>query len=78
MALKAWEVLLILIGGLVGLYFIYSKVDWGLPGPKKSVGQGENGENTHYWDNPKLNTTKEKIPETGGKRKRKRRRKHHR
>jgi len=68
MALKPWEVLLIVIGGLIGiigLYFIYNKVDSGLPRPERSVGIGENGENSGFWP----------LPERGGKRKRKLRRK---
>jgi hypothetical protein len=62
MSLKPWEVLLIVIGGLVGLYVFY-RIDSDLPRPKKSVGQGENGENSGFW------------PLKGGKRKRKLRRK---
>lgn len=74
MALKPWEVLLIVIGGLIGLiglYFIYSKVDPGLKRPT-DVSIGRTG-NEAYWDWEETN--KSRFTKEGGKRKRKLRRK---
>jgi hypothetical protein len=73
MALKQWEVLLILFGGLIGLiglFFIYRKVDSGLERPT-DVSTGFLG-NEHFWGWEE----KQKPRFThGGKRKRKLRRK---
>jgi len=66
---KPWEVLLIVIGGLVGLYVFY-RIDSGLERPT-DISTGFLG-NEHFWDWEK----KQKPRFThGGKRKRKLRRK---
>lgn len=90
MALKPWEVSLIVIGGLIGLYVLFRKVNSGLERPT-DISRGKNDTNSYLWDKSTLNkTTSRNNPEYdihtlgkefgyasiwGGKRKRKRRRK---
>jgi len=69
---KPWEVLLIVIGGLVGLYVFY-RIDSGLERPT-DISRGKVG-NEHFWgweEKPKSRFTQ---ATEGGKRKRKLRRK---
>ena len=70
---KPWEVLLIVIGGLVGLYVFYYKIDSGLKRPT-DISRGKVG-NEHFWgweEKPKSRFTQ---ATKGGKRKHQRRRK---
>jgi hypothetical protein len=81
MALKPWVIVLIIIGGIIGIYFIYRKVDPGLN--NVSHGKDENN-NWAYWDNDRLKTARGSVDSmastvvTGGKRKRKLRKKQRR
>ena len=79
MAPKPWVILLIIIGGMIGgiigLYFIYSKVDSGLKRPT-DVSKGDKNNNWAYWDWEKTN--KSRFTQKGGKRKRKLRKKQRR
>jgi hypothetical protein len=85
LASKPWVTLLIVIGGIggiIGLYFIYSKVDSGLKRPT-NVSIGKDG-NEAYFDNDRLKTARGSVDSmastvvTGGKRKRKLRKKQRR
>ncbi len=72
MALKPWEVLLIVIGGLIVVFLIY-RVTFG-----RKV---DNSMNSDYFTNARLNTARGSVDSlaltvvSGGKRKRKLRRK---